>query len=234
MGVICHIYFSMQDFIFEDIKTTLIKRNSSMSDILRIALDSEPGNFFVAGGALRELFCGKKLSGDIDLFVSQSAQIMLSEIIRNRGNAFYNQFGSTRWFPTVGDSFYYDIIRFDDFYHGLWKCIDILDVLNQFDITANAIAVDLNNGEFYNPVNGVRDAHQRVIKAVRFDFPEMFVSEEIKISRNSVLWFRYNHYCSKLGFDLEPVTKKWMIQNKNRIGDLDLFKKFFFNPTIAL
>ena len=40
------------------------------------------------------------------------------------------------------------------FYNGLWVCQNIVDVLNQFNFTGNAIAMDLRSKEFYDPMNG--------------------------------------------------------------------------------
>ena len=204
-----------------------------MTDILNITTATGGNSVFVAGGFVREFCRGSNvINGDVDLFISDKVYDEIDELQKSYGKQIKNPFGSDRWFPNENETFYYDIIKITDFYQGLWKCIDITDVLNQFDITANAVAFDLFSGNFYNPVNGVRDAAGKKIRAVRFDFPEMNVASTIPISRNSVLWFRYNHYSNKLGYEIETVTKDWIIQNAYRIADIDIFKKYFFNPIV--
>lgn len=222
------------DIVFEQLKEKLIGRHESMIAILSIAKKLGEKNVFVAGGFVRD-YCqnpSQIINGDIDLFMSDNAYQEVKNLETSHGKQIKNQFGSDRWFPTKENPFYYDVIKINDFYHGLWRCRDITDVLNQFDITANAVAFDLCTGEFYNPVNGMRDSIEKRIRAVRFDFPEMPVTQDIQISRNSVLWFRYNHYSNKLGYDIEPVTKLWIKQNSYRLAEIDLFKKYFFNPIL--
>ncbi len=220
---------------FSSLKDQLVNRHPSMLDVFHIAQKVGSNNMFVAGGFART-FCSENsnIEGDIDLFLSEDGYKEIVKLQKGNGEVIVNQFGSERWFPDNSSSFYYDIIRIKDFYHGLWKCKSIVDVLNQFDITANAIAFDLFNGNVYNPVEGIRDAKLKIIKAVRFDFPEMLVSERIAISRVSVLWFRYNHYSHKLNYDIEPLTKSWMVDNFHRITEIDLFTKFFFKPIVVL
>lgn len=222
-------------YYFDDLKALMIQRHESMIDILSASSKLGSNNIFVAGGVARDYICNKNtIKGDIDLFVSEIGYNTLLELPNKYGLKVVNQYGSYRWFPNQNDSFYYDLIKINDFDQGLWKCSDIVDALNQFDITANAIAFDLHDGLFFNPVNGARDARMKIIKAVRFDFPEIPVSPDIPIARNSVLWFRYNHYAVKLNYHIEPVTKKWLIQNDYRMKDIDTFSKHFFRPEITL
>lgn len=220
---------------FNDLRRNLIAKHGSMHDILKIARKCSSGDFFIAGGAVRDFsYSGGKINGDIDLFLSDKGYQALKSLQHRFGQIIMNPFGSERWFPDANSAFYYDVIKISEFYHGLWRCQDIIDVLNQFDITANAIAFDLSNGDFFNPTNGLRDLRNKELRAVRFDFPEMVVSKDIPISRNSVLWFRYNHYCNKLKYAIEPITREWITKNKFRKNDLKLFAKHFFEPTIDL
>jgi hypothetical protein len=210
-------------------------RHKSVEDVFKIASELGPNNLFVAGGVVRDFCCGKTgMKGDIDLFISDTAYKAIDDLQNSYGKKTQNQFGGDRWYPVENDTFYYDMIIISDFYHGLWRCADITDVLNQFDITANAIAFDLCNGELFDIQNGIRDANNKILRAVRFDFPDIQASPKIQISRNSILWFRYNHYAKKLGYTIEPITMKWLMENRFRMEDIDIFKKFFFNPHIVV
>jgi len=216
---------------FNGLLNDLMKLDIGFKEIHEKCLEIDAGNVFLAGGVVRDLFrYGKSKPKDIDIFISDTGFKAIEEIINSQGRRIENPFGTIRWFPNKKDEFYYDIIIIEKFKNGLWVCEDIIDVLNQFDFTANAIAFDLKTGDFYNPLNGLKHIKKKEFRAVRFDYPEMPVSDTIPISRNSVLWFRYKYYARKLDLSIEPLTAKWIEDNAHRNEDLDTFSKFFFNP----
>ncbi|MGQ7944155.1 hypothetical protein [Flavobacterium sp. WC2509] len=185
----------------------------------------------IAGGVVRNYFIDNELEiKDIDLFYKGNIEPLL-EIMEKNGVLDVGPFGSLRWFP-LNSKIYYDIISIERFNNGVEKCSTITDVLNQFDFTANSIAYRLNDGHFYSPCNGLKDIEDKVIKMVRFDYPDEMLSKEINISRNSILWFRILHYASKLNFDIDVSTNKWLLKNKAFYKDLDKFTSFFFIPTL--
>lgn len=206
--------------------------DSSFCKMLKIIKSEKKGNFFIAGGAVRNTYLNKSIK-DVDIFVNEAAFKILYSFISKNGLLVNNPFGSYRWFSSEEKKFYYDIIIIQRFYNGLWRCNDIIDVLNQFDITCNSIAFDLKSGQLFNPQNGVKHIKDRLLRAVRFDFPEIDLSDDIKLSRNSILWFRINHYSKLLNFELDDITLKWVKENEYRIRDLKLFKKIFFQPFIV-
>lgn len=210
---------------------SILQEDSSFNEILTIAHKLDEGNCYVAGGALRNTFLeSAPYFKDVDLFVSQNAFPSLEQIFLSKGELLINPFGSARWYPSSDKKFYYDIIIIENFFNGLWKCDTITDALNQFDITCNAIAVDIKSKELYNPQNGLRHLHRKELRAVRFDFPEINISNDIPLSRNSVLWFRYKYYAKRLGFTIEEITMKWIKENSFRIKDKAEFVKYFFDP----
>ena len=83
-----------------------------------------------------------------------------------------------------------------------------------------------------NPVNGIEDIEKKILRAVRTDFPEMLVSDKIALSAVSVFWFRLLHYQVKLGFTFDEVTEKWIVENKYRMREKEMFVKYFFEPLI--
>ena len=90
--------------------------------------------------------------------------------------------------------------------------LTIDDLLKNFDFTANAIGVNIKTGTIYDPVHGITDINNRVLRAVRLDFPERPVSNDIPLSAISVFWFRLLHFQNKLGFEFEKQTKEWAIK----------------------
>lgn len=217
--------------LFEGILAKVRSSDPIFGQLIQLINSLPANNFFLSGGALRDVLAGNNFSiKDIDIFLTQTGFEKINDFLLQNGQLTTNQFGSYRWFPGDSDKFYYDVIIIQRFHNGLWPCRNITDVLNQFDITANAVAIDLATGEVHNPQNGLDDIQKRILRAVRFDFPEIPVSNDIPISRISVLWFRYNYYARWLGFEMEPLTRKWIDENSFRAADLDKFKTHFFDP----
>jgi hypothetical protein len=221
---------------FERLLLKLTKQDESFSLLLKLINGLPENNFFLGGGAVRDVLSDDEMPvKDIDIFLTAEALEKIKGFLMDKGNLVVNQFGTNRWFPKGTDrKFYYDIIQIPKFYNGLWDCRDITDVLNQFDITANAVAFDLLSGQFFNPQNGLNDIQNKILRAVRFDFPELAVSKDIDISRNTVLWFRYNYYAQKLGYEIEPLTKGWIADNAFRSAEIEKFKQYFFDPKLSL
>ncbi len=221
--------------LFEHVLGKLLSTHESFKSLLQIIREIPEGNFFVSGGTVRDTLIGNDHSiKDVDIFLTIEGFLKIESFLNLNGNVVSNQFGTKRWFPDDNKTLYYDIIQISKFYNGLWPCRDMIDVLNQFDITANAVAFDLVNGKFYNPQNGLQDIKDRKLRAIRFDFPELLVSEAVNISRNSLLCIRYQFYAKKLNFEIEPITKKWLTDNNFRSADLEKFKKYFFDPHLTL
>lgn len=196
---------------------------------LREALDRHPGvDCFVAGGVVRDVLLDvPPLPSDIDLFLRGDQAPRLIEDLAMAGTVRRGPFGSPRWTPAKGDS-YADVIRIESFYNGLWRCEDIVDALNQFDLTCNAVALDLRSGVFHDPQNGVRDAHMRRLRAVRFDYPEESISPNIDLTRPAVLWFRLLHYARARGLQIESVTLNWLRASRRHLDSEPLFSATFF------
>jgi hypothetical protein len=202
--------------------------NGAMSEFCSVEI-------YLAGGALRDM-CGDagRFPRDIDLFIAGPGVKEFLECLAQTGTLTRGPFGSPRWFPAGSREIYADVIPIQHFYNGLWKCEDIVDALNQFDFSANAIALDLRSPRIFDPQNGLRDIQARVIRAVRFDYPDEPISEICSLSRLSVLWVRLLHYAKALGFTIEPVTMRWLRENVQFRRDMDLFGQIFFEPDIGL
>lgn len=191
-------------------------------------------NAFVCGGAIRNLCMGRDDVKDLDVFID-NRKVRFNEIIdrlKKIGRVEYGQYGAPRLYID-GKNPYIDIVPFTNF-DGYGCPIDgVDDLLMNFDFTANAMGVNIMTGDFYDPVNGVKDIEDKVLRAVRLDFPEMPVSDKIALSAVSVFWFRLLHYQNQLGFAFDEATELWIIDNKYRLCDLDEFKKYFFEPKIS-
>lgn len=190
-------------------------------------------DIYIAGGVVRNslLRCPGSPK-DFDFFLRGPSVQSAIERISSHGAMKVTPFGAPRWYPSASTSQYADIIPIDKFSPGLWPCENIVDVLNQFDFTANAVAFDLRSGEFFNPQNGARDARHRVMRMVRFDFPSGPYVRSGELDRNAILWFRVVHYASTLGFRFEDLTKSWVTSGRTYVTLFDKFSRLFFEPDL--
>lgn len=188
---------------------------------------------YVCGGAVRNALMGKTDVKDLDLFINLPKERFgaVVERLKKIGRVEYGQYGAPRLYIQDEEP-YIDVVPFTNF-SGYGYPIDTIEgLLMNFDFTANAIGVNIMTGDFYDPVNGVKDIENKVLRAVRLDFPEMPVSDKIALSAVSVFWFRLLHYQNQLGFAFDEATEQWIVDNKYRMGDKDMFVKYFFEPLI--
>ena len=188
---------------------------------------------YVCGGAIRNVMMGKTDGKDLDLFLNLPKEGFreVVELLKKIGRVEYGQYGAPRLY-VYDDEPYIDVVPFTNF-SGYGYPIDTIEgLLMNFDFTANAIGVNISTGEVFNPVNGIEDIEKKILRAVRTDFPEMPVSDKIPLSAVSVFWFRLLHYQVKLGYTLDEATEQWIVDNKYRMQDKEMFVKYFFEPMI--
>lgn len=190
---------------------------------------------YVAGGVIRNVLLGlSSVSKDWDFFLAGPTVDETIKLFRHHGRLTETPYGAPRWYPQADDSQYADLIPIVDFAPGLWRCEEIVDALNQFDFTANAVAFDLRTGEAFDPQNGVRDAGRRIMKMVRFDYPNGPYVPGAILDRNVVLWFRIVHYASTLNLEVEPITRAWLIAYGDQRTHAETFERQFFRPNLRV
>lgn len=188
---------------------------------------------YVAGGVVRNVLMGRPVATkDWDLFLAGDGVSAAIEQFARHGRLEATPYGAPRWFASGSDAEYADLIPVADFVPGLWPCEDIVDVLNQFDFTANAVAFDLRTGEAFDPQNGARDARRAIMKMVRFDYPDGPYIQGAALDRNTVLWLRIVHYVSILQFEVEPLTRRWLIHRGDQRVHAAAFEREFFRPDL--
>lgn len=191
--------------------------------------------FYVCGGYIRDYIINGSVGKDMDIFINCSKEKlnMLIMHLKKFGYVIRGQYGSPRFYLNSNDEHYVDIVPFYNFVVSPKPILTIYDLLKNFDFTANAIGINIKTGAIYDPVNGIRDINNRILRAVRLDFPEKPVSSDISLSAVSVFWFRLLHYQNKLGFEFEKQTKEWVLKNAYRIRDYEMFEKYFFTPNLS-
>ncbi|MGM9513497.1 hypothetical protein ACS5PK_04505 [Roseateles sp. DB2] len=188
---------------------------------------------FLAGGVIRQLMTGHGTAPkDFDCFLAGPSVEQAVASLAREGTLHRTPYGAPRWYPQGEPSCYADLIPIADFVPGLWPCEDIVDVLNQFDFTANAVAIDLRSWVTYDPQHGLRDARRRVMRMVRFDYPSGPYIAGASLDRNVVLWFRVIHYASTLALEIEPLTAGWLRQHRRWCSHEAEFARLFFKPDL--
>ena len=211
-----------------------IKQIIGDTDFISFLESYQPNTLFICGGCIRSLFIDENSTiKDIDLFVNMPKDDFgnFMNKVKEWGDVDYGQYGSPRLY-IKNKCFYIDIVPFFNFIVSSHPISSIDDLLANFDFTANAIALDVVTKCLNDSQNGIQDIHDKVLRAVRVDFPEKKVSKDIPLSAVSSFWFRLLHYQNKLNFALAPETKIWIINNRFRYVDLALFRKYFFDPQI--
>ena len=200
----------------------------TVAEILAECKDLE---IFIAGGAVRNCFIvPRREVRDFDLFLSGPSLDRALKILERQGILVQTPYGSPRWYPTQDSEYYADFIPIGDFKPGLWQCEDIVDVLNQFDFTASALAFDLRTKRGFDPQNGFRDLARRRMKMVRFDYPDGPFITGATLSRNAILWFRILHYAQVLKLTIEPLTLNWLREHRHYERQVTDFSALFFPP----
>lgn len=188
---------------------------------------------YVAGGVVRNVLIGRPMvSKDWDFFLAGDGVSTAIERFARHGRLETTPYGSPRWHPPGAAAEYADLIPVADFVPGLWPCEDIVDVLDQFDFTANAVGFDLRSGQAFDPQNGVRDARRGIMKMVRFDYPDGPYIKGATLDRNVVMWLRIVHYASVLNFTVEPLTRRWLVTRGDQRGHAAAFELEFFRPNL--
>jgi hypothetical protein len=221
--------------VYSTISAQLYKEfaNHALIDIVNTLISNSGIEVYIAGGAIRNILNGIPIK-DIDMFINGNPELTES-IIKNvfkSGILEKGPFGAYRWYPHKHSEFYVDLVRFDQFVVAGHEIKTIQELLGNFDITINAIAIDIKNKLIIDPYNGITDITNGIIKALHLSFPEMYVSKEIQLSTLSVFWFRLLHYKTLFDYQFSPETNIWVKENKWRITDLDLFTKYFFKPLL--
>ncbi|WP_081979308.1 hypothetical protein [Methylophilus sp. Q8] len=193
-------------------------------ETFRMVMDKYPNlEIYLVGGVIRNIILDLNISPkDLD-FVIAGDQVgeFISELNRY-GDINYGQFRSPRWHPNR-DEVYCDLMDLKKWDTGLSKCESICDVLKQFDFTGNALALDLRVNKLYDPVNGRNDLEKGLLRAVRFDFPDLPIRADTRLTKMAIHWFRYLIYAQRLNLKIEMSTMIWIKKNTQFLDQLQIY-----------
>jgi hypothetical protein len=171
-------------------------------------------DLYLAGGAVRNLALGQEKVRDFDLFLGGPGLAEAVDRITRIGVVTRGVYGNIHWKPDANEPVRADLILIPTF-KQIRPATDMVDALNQFDFTGNAIAVDLRSGDVLDPQKGVRDMERRIMRAVRFDQPERAITPNHVLTYSVCTWFRILHYAAALELEIEPVTMSWLLARRH-------------------
>ena len=168
------------------------------------------GRMYLVGGAVRDLFLGKK-PHDMDFCVTGlSAEEFnnLFDVPRVQGKAFpvfiMNgcEFALARKEKKIGE-------KHTDFEVQTDKSITIEEDLARRDLTINSMALDVLSGEFVDPFHGMEDIKKGVIRMTT----EAYKEDPLRVYRTA-------RFAAKFGFDVDEATLKMMESMKGELSNL--------------
>ncbi|QTC88391.1 hypothetical protein [Brevundimonas pondensis] len=196
-----------------------------------LAYDALPSCYLV-GGVVRNALSGQSGSKDFDFAVGLDGAPSFLKRLAHRGVLTPGPLGSPRWAPAVPCETA-DIMVIERFCNGLQNAGSICDMLGQFDLTANAVAIDLRSGQIVDPIGGAADAAARIIRVVRTDYPDTPIDTASPLTWSGMLWIRLWHYAAKLGWEVELDTWAWMTENCRYAIQIDAFSERLFEPDMS-
>ena len=160
-------------------------------------------SIFEVGGSVRDELLGLDVF-DFDFATDATPEEMM-KFLPNANDTFA-KFGCIKYKGEHGRA---EITTFrveesyDDFRHpNKIRFVKSLDEdFKRRDFTINAIYKDIN-GKFYDPSNGVLDIKNKVIRFIG--------NPEKRIQEDPLRILRAKRFASKLGFEIEPESKKAM------------------------
>jgi len=184
------------------------------------SLINNGGEVFAIGGVVRDLILNKP-NKDIDLVVRNLSINELISILNDFGSVDLvgKSFGVLKFIDS--DNYDYDIAlpRTDKptgegGYHGFDIQSDpnmsIVDDLIRRDAKFNAMAINVNNGNFIDPLGGLDDIENKQVSAAN---PEAFSDDPLRM-------LRIVSFASRFGFTIEPNTMNLIKENASRIKEI--------------
>ncbi|MBQ9150568.1 CCA tRNA nucleotidyltransferase [bacterium] len=164
---------------------------TSISEIIK---DKE---VYLVGGYLRNYFLNNEISFDRDLVVLGNSKALALEIAQKLNGTFIELDSENKIYRVVLEdkTNYFDISRaLND---------DISKDINRRDFTINSIFYDLNKKEILDPLNGVNDIKNKVLKTANFD---NFIDDSLR-------FLRLYRFMSLTGFSVEDDLSKFVKDN---------------------
>ena len=159
---------------------------------------------FLVGGYLRNYYINNEISNDRDLVCLDDAQKLAQEITEFLDGTFIELDSENKIYRVVLK----DKINYFDISQALNN--NILDDAKRRDFTINSIYYDLNKNEIFDPLNGIEDIQNKILKT--YDYNNL-IDDKLRLLR------LYRFY-SLTGFKIEDDLNDFVKNNFEKINEV--------------
>ena len=193
-------------------------RLNDILSLLKKISPKEEYEFFIVGGAVRDMLLGYEDVCNIDITVTRNFEGFVSELTKILGIDRSNVKESLFMTATVEyEGLSIDVVtaRKENYEKpGMLPAVtpsDLSDDLRRRDFTLNSIAYDIRTERMIDVLNGICDLENRVLRANR---ENLFEEDPTRL-------FRFVKYRTRFGFTAEKGTMEQMIKS---LSNKNLFK----------
>lgn len=176
-------------------------RDEILNSINNIIKDKE---VYLVGGYLRNYFLNNKISNDRDLVIIENSKDLALEIAQKLDGTFIE---------LDSENEIYRVVLKDKInYFDISKAIDnnILKDIKRRDFTINSIFYNLNKKEILDPLNGICDIKNKILKTSDLN---NFIDDPLR-------FLRLYRFKSLLGFNIEEELANFTKDNFNLIQNI--------------
>ena len=159
---------------------------------------------YLVGGYLRNYFLSNQISIDRDLVVVGDSQALALEIAQKLGGTFIELDGENEIYRVVLE----DKINYFDVSKAIEN--DILLDVKRRDFTINSIFYDLNKKEIFDPLDGIKDIKNKILKTSDFN---NFIDDPLR-------FLRLYRFMALTGFEVDAKLSEFVKNNFNLINQV--------------
>ncbi len=156
-------------------------------------------NVFLVGGYLRNYFINKTISSDRDLVcVDKDGAVRLAKDICEFLDAVFIELDSE-------NKIYRVVLKDKENYFDIAQALenDILKDAQRRDFTINSIFYDLNKEEIFDPLKGIEDIKNKIIRTYKFD----------NLKDDPLRFLRAYRFLSQTGFKIDEKLSDFICSN---------------------
>lgn len=187
---------------------------------IKTLIEECDADVYIVGGVVRDLIMGYS-NKDVDIVIRRVNTGELIDCLSRIGkvNLVGKSFGVIKF--TTDDFVEYDIAlprkeRTNGLggYHGFDiqsdSTMDIREDLIRRDVKFNAMAININTGDFIDPLNGLDDINNSIVSAANLD---VFSDDPLRM-------LRIISFASRFKFDIDSDTLDMVVMYANRIKEI--------------
>ncbi len=156
---------------------------------------------YLVGGYLRNYFLQNKISNDRDLVCIEKAENLAKKIAQKTNATFIELDKKNKIYRVVLP----DKKNYFDISNALEN--NILKDAQRRDFTINSIFYNINKKEFFDPLNGINDIKNKIIKTPNLK----------NLDDDPLRYLRMYRFMAQTGFNIEKELENYTINNFNKV-----------------